>query len=43
MEKHKQEMIVHCSFTQGGENAQDIIFNSFRAFLYRNLEKVTFF
>lgn len=43
MAKHKQEIIVHCEFTDKGEEVKDILHEVFRAFAERKThEKYNF-
>ncbi len=37
LEKHKQDIPVHCYFAEEGECAEDLILESFRTFIDRNL------
>ena len=37
MDTRKTYLNVKCEFTEGGENAQDLILRSFLAFLYRKV------
>ncbi|MDO4314903.1 MAG: hypothetical protein Q4C45_03935 [Oscillospiraceae bacterium] len=43
MKKDGQELAVHCFFTDEGENLQELISQSLRLFIERNLQNSAFF
>lgn len=43
VKKDRQELTVHCFFTEEGENLQELISQSLRLFIERNLQKYAIF
>lgn len=37
--KEQRELIIHCTFTQDGDDLLDIIQKCFRTFLYKEIQK----